>query len=116
MGRTKAIVSRLWGSPWPGLSWGGENAIVEIDEAGRIVIPKKMRDAMHLKPKMRLKIEAEGERLTLEPDFPEPKLELRDGLWVMVGGRPITSDEVNQAIRQGYEERHKRIIEDSGLG
>jgi AbrB family looped-hinge helix DNA binding protein len=91
------------------------NAIVEIDKAGRIVIPKKMREAMHLKPRTRLKIEAEGDRLTLEPDFPESKLEMRDGLWVMVGGRPITTEDVNQAIRQGYEERHKRIMEGSGL-
>jgi AbrB family looped-hinge helix DNA binding protein len=89
--------------------------IVEIDKAGRIVIPKKMRDAMHLKNGTRLRIESTGERLVLEPDFPEPRLEMRDGMWVMVGGLPITAEEVDGVIHQGYEDRQKRIMEGSGL-
>jgi AbrB family looped-hinge helix DNA binding protein len=88
---------------------------VEIDKAGRIVIPKKMRDAMHLKNGTRLRIETTGERLVLEPDFPEPRLEMRDGMWVMVGGPPITAEEADAVLRRGYEERHKRIMEGSGL-
>jgi AbrB family looped-hinge helix DNA binding protein len=91
------------------------NAIVEIDKAGRIVIPKKMRDALRLKQGSRLRIESAGERLMLEQDFPEPRLEIRDGFPVLVGGPPISTEEVNEIIRQGYEERHRRIMEGSGL-
>ncbi len=91
------------------------NAIVEIDKAGRIVIPKKMRDALHLKQGTRVRIEQTGEGLLLEPDFPEPRLEMRDGILVMVGGPPVTREDVNEIIRQGYEERQKRILEGSGL-
>ena len=36
---------------------------------------------------------------------------MRDGLLVMVGGPPLTVEDVNELIRQGYEERHKRIME-----
>ncbi|MGA2569107.1 MAG: AbrB/MazE/SpoVT family DNA-binding domain-containing protein [Terracidiphilus sp.] len=91
------------------------NAIVEIDRAGRIVVPKKFRDALRLTPGTRLKIERSGEHLVLEQDCPEPRLEMRDGLLVMVGGPPLTVEDVNEVIRQGYEERHKRIMEGSGL-
>ena len=91
------------------------NAIVEIDKAGRIVIPKKMRDAMGLTAGSRLRVEQDSGELRLEADFPEPQLEVRDGLLVMVGGPPVTVEDVNAAIRQGYEERHQRIMEGSGL-
>jgi AbrB family looped-hinge helix DNA binding protein len=91
------------------------NTIIEIDRAGRIVVPKKFRDALHLKPGTRLRIEHTGEQLVLEPEYSEPKLEMRDGLLVMVGGERVTLEETNAVIRQGYEVRHKRIMEGSGL-
>ena len=39
---------------------------VEIDKAGRVVVPKKFRDALHLTPGTRLKIDRTGDTLTLE--------------------------------------------------
>jgi AbrB family looped-hinge helix DNA binding protein len=90
------------------------NTIVEIDKAGRIVVPKRLRDALHLTPGTRLKVERAGDSLVLEQDFPEPKLEMIDGLWVMTGGTPADFD-IPEMIRQGYDERHKRILEGSGL-
>jgi AbrB family looped-hinge helix DNA binding protein len=91
------------------------NAIVEIDKAGRIVVPKKFRDALHLVPGTRLKIEQYGDRMIFEPDFPEPEMILKDGMWVIMGGTPITTAEVNAVIQQGYDERQERIMEGSGL-
>jgi len=91
------------------------NAIVEIDKAGRIVIPKKMRDAMHLTPGTRLRIERHQHQIQIEADAPEPNLEIRDGFAVLVGGPPITVEDVNDSIRQSYEERNQRIMEGSGL-
>lgn len=91
------------------------NAIVEIDKAGRVVVPKKMRDALHLTAGTRLRVEQAGDRLIFETDFPAGKLQMRDGMWVMVGGTPLPDAEVNALIQQGYEERQQRIMEGSGL-
>ncbi|MGA3264940.1 MAG: hypothetical protein ABSC47_12960 [Terracidiphilus sp.] len=88
---------------------------VEIDKSGRIVVPKKLRDALRLTPGTRLRIGRSGDRLVFEQDFPEPQLVLKDGMWVLSGGTPITNAEVTALIKQGYDERHKRIMEGSGL-
>jgi AbrB family looped-hinge helix DNA binding protein len=90
------------------------NAIVEIDKAGRIVVPKQLRDELHLAAGTRLRVERAGDTLVLEPDYPEPTLEMRDGLWLM---REMNSERVDieDLIRQGYEERERRMLEGSGL-
>jgi AbrB family looped-hinge helix DNA binding protein len=85
---------------------------VEIDKSGRIVVPKKLRDALHLTPGTRLKVECSGERLVLEPDFPEPQLVLKDGMWVMTGGPRLTAESVTALID---EQRERRMNFVSGL-
>jgi AbrB family looped-hinge helix DNA binding protein len=92
------------------------NAIVEIDKAGRIVVPKKLRDDLHLVAGTRLRIERSGDRLTFEPEHAEPQLILKDGMLV-VSGEPgtLTNEDVSEVIRQGYAERMERILEGSGL-
>ena len=85
------------------------NTIVEIDRAGRIVVPKKFRDALHLKPGTRLKLEQAGERLVLEQDYPEPRLEMQDGLLVMVGGPPLTVEDVKELIDEQRERRMRFV-------
>jgi AbrB family looped-hinge helix DNA binding protein len=91
------------------------NAIVEIDKAGRIVVPKKLRDALHLVPGTRLRIERSGDRLVVEQASSEPQLIMKDGMWVVSGSQKITVDDVNEIIRQGYAERQAHILEGSGL-
>jgi AbrB family looped-hinge helix DNA binding protein len=83
--------------------------IVEIDKAGRIVVPKKLRDALHLTPGTRLKVERNGESLVLEQDLPEPRMEIVDGLWVMTGRPGLTAESVTAMIDEQREQRMRYV-------
>jgi AbrB family looped-hinge helix DNA binding protein len=59
--------------------------IVAIDPAGRVVIPKAVRDALHLHGGTRLRIVQKFRSLVLEPIQEEPVLLVRDGM-TLIGG------------------------------
>jgi len=100
------------------------NATVEIDKAGRIVVPKKLRDDLHLVPGTRLRIERIGDRLTLMPSSIAARLVIEDGVPLIFpadsSNTPILSSEmVTELIEQGRRERERRILsldEDSAGG
>jgi AbrB family looped-hinge helix DNA binding protein len=90
------------------------NTIVEIDKAGRIVVPKKLRDALHLVPGTRLRIERSGDRLTLLPNSNEAKLVIENGVPLIFPAdhAPIlTSEMVTDLITAGRLERESRSLE-----
>ncbi len=66
---------------------------VEIDKAGRIVVPKKLRDELHLAPGTRIRLERSGNTLVLDADFPQARLVIEDGTPVIypadMGNAPV---------------------------
>jgi AbrB family looped-hinge helix DNA binding protein len=91
------------------------NAIVEIDKAGRIVVPKKLRDALHLVPGTRLRIERSGDRLTLMPSSTAAQLIIENGVPLIFpadqSNAPVlTVDMVNELIEQSRLERVRQIL------
>lgn len=91
------------------------NAIVEIDKSGRIVIPKKMRDALHLTPGTRLTAQQHGESISLTPSSDEAQLVIENGTPLIVpadrSNQPvITVEMVNELIAQGRLEQERRIM------
>jgi len=58
------------------------NAKITIDKAGRVVLPKAVRDKLRLAPGDSLQLESEGERVTLWPDRPTVALTKEKGIWV----------------------------------
>jgi len=90
-------------------------ATVEIDKAGRIVVPKHLRDALHLTPGTKLTLERAGDTLVLEPNFPQARLVIENGFPVIYPAEGfedlvLTNDMVNDIIQQGRLERERRIL------
>jgi AbrB family looped-hinge helix DNA binding protein len=73
-----------------------------IDNAGRVVIPKPIREAAGLKPGLQLKIVLRDGRVEIEPQLAPVKI-LRKGsvLVANIPGAPkVSSGEVNEFIRR----------------
>jgi AbrB family looped-hinge helix DNA binding protein len=88
---------------------------VEIDKAGRIVVPKKLRDALHLIPGTRLQIDRYGNNLTLMPSATEAQLVIENGTPLIFpadrSNVPILTNEmVTELIAQGRLERERRFL------
>ena len=73
-----------------------------MDKAGRLVIPKEIRDAAGLRPGMTLDIRCADGRITIEPDSLPIRLVERDGLLVMEALVPVEplTDEIVQETRE----------------
>lgn len=83
-------------------------ATVTIDKAGRVVIPKEIRDRLRLEAGDTLAIESKGERVTLRPVRRGAPLQKERGVWVFRGGKPLSLDEANQLVREAREPRDRR--------
>ncbi|HEX5233933.1 MAG TPA: AbrB/MazE/SpoVT family DNA-binding domain-containing protein [Silvibacterium sp.] len=86
------------------------NATVTIDKAGRLVVPKPMRDALHIKAGDALEIQREGEQLTIRQKPARAKAIMENGVWVFDTGGRITNQMVNDVLEQTRREREARIL------
>jgi AbrB family looped-hinge helix DNA binding protein len=84
---------------------------VSIDKAGRIIVPKPLRDALHLKAGDELEIAREGDDLILRHKFQPARLVKKKGLWVIrTAGGSITNDMVNETLQRVRHEREMRVL------
>jgi AbrB family looped-hinge helix DNA binding protein len=84
-----------------------------IDPAGRLVIPKPIRDAAGLRPGEPLEIRVHDGRVEIEPAPVEVRIEMRRGVAVAVPSGPVptvTAEEVEALRRRIREEREDRFL------
>ncbi len=71
---------------------------VSIDQAGRIVIPKAVREELHLEPGDTLQLESEGDTVKLRPIRSSTPLIKKRGVWVFRTGSRLSADTVDKTI------------------
>jgi AbrB family looped-hinge helix DNA binding protein len=76
-----------------------------VDKAGRIVIPKPLREALHLEPGDDLECESSGEEITLRPVRGTGPLTQEHGVWVFRTGQPMAASTTEEMLRQIREDR-----------
>jgi AbrB family looped-hinge helix DNA binding protein len=86
------------------------NATITIDKAGRVVLPKPVRDKLRLNAGDSLELESSGEAIVLRPQRAIARMRKRDGIWVFHTGSPISAASVNEAIQELREERAESAL------
>jgi AbrB family looped-hinge helix DNA binding protein len=81
------------------------NARLVIDRAGRIVIPKPLRDELFLEPGDALEMESVGEEITLRPVRGTGPLVKEHGVWVFHAGQPLPASATDEMLQKIREER-----------
>lgn len=71
-----------------GWQWYGDGMRVAMDRAGRIVLPKRVRDALGLAPGVELELTEDAGRVILEPPAVPMRLERRGKGVVVVATEP----------------------------
>ncbi len=81
---------------------------VTLDKAGRVLIPKSLRQILHLGAGDALLLESEGDQITLRPVRSEPLLKKEHGVWVYQG-QP-TNASIPDSIDQEREKRLRGLM------
>jgi len=81
---------------------------IKIDKAGRIVLPKPVRERFHLRAGAELELEQRPEGLSLKPVERGPSMVLEKGIWVHLGQLPRELDWV-ELLDEVREERIKDL-------
>ena len=82
---------------------------VRIDKAGRIVVPKALRDRLGLKPDSDLEVVEQSDGVLLRKPHQVPSMVRIDGLWVHQGV-PEPSADWNRVVDDVREERIEAIL------
>jgi len=80
---------------------------VSLDKAGRVVIPKTLRDELRLEAGDSLEVELESERITLRPVRSESPLRKERGVWVFHSGRRLSAAVTDKALGDIREQRDR---------
>ncbi|HXP46226.1 MAG TPA: AbrB/MazE/SpoVT family DNA-binding domain-containing protein [Terriglobales bacterium] len=83
-------------------------AKVTLDQAGRVVLPKALRDELHLSPGDILDLTVRGDEVTLRPRRAATPLQKERGIWVFRTGKPMSEAETQETLRNIRAQRHRQ--------
>ncbi len=91
----------------PSVKWQNRSvgAKLTLDKAGRIVLPKPVRQKLQLAAGDELDLEASEDRITLRPIRGNAPLRKKQGVWVFRSGEPLPASTVQETIERVRRER-----------
>jgi AbrB family looped-hinge helix DNA binding protein len=81
-----------------------------IDRAGRVVIPKPLRDELDLTPGDTLELETAGQSITMRPTRAAAPLTKEKGVWVLRTGHPLDSTAADDALDRIRSDRDRHNL------
>ena len=81
---------------------------LKMDKAGRVILPKPLRDRLGLHEGSDLEVLETPDGIALKPAERGPSMVKKQGLWVHTGKLPPGFDTV-QAIQEDREERIRKL-------
>ena len=81
---------------------------ITLGKAGRLVVPKAIRDSLGLREGSRLKLEIQGGKLQAAPEPDPVGIELKDGFPIIRGGPLLRGGAIVQAIKADRDFRDER--------
>jgi AbrB family looped-hinge helix DNA binding protein len=81
---------------------------ITLDRAGRVLIPKTLRQELHLGPGDTLQLEREGDEITLRLLRPKALLRKEKGVWVYQG--EPTNVSIPDLLDRQREQRSRELL------
>lgn len=85
-----------------------ERIRIEIGKSGRVVLPKKLRERLHLHEGTELEVEELEDKILLKPVQKRAEIINKGGWLVARTGTPLSKDSILETIQKMREERDKK--------
>ena len=85
-------------------------ATLTIDKAGRVVVPKPVRDALQISPGDTLELESSDDHIILRPARGNARIFKKQGMWVLHSDTPLPPNVVEATMRRVRRERERAIL------
>jgi AbrB family looped-hinge helix DNA binding protein len=81
-----------------------------LDKAGRVVLPKPVRDELQLGPGDSLELQTSEDEIILRRPRGKARMYKKHGVWVLHGGSPMAPDVVERTTQRVRRERERQIL------
>jgi AbrB family looped-hinge helix DNA binding protein len=86
------------------------NTTISADRAGRLVLPKQVRQQLQLEPGESLEMESFEDHIVLRPVRGTASMHRKEGVWVFRAGAALKASVVRETIRRVRKEREQAVL------